>query len=71
MEVERLGRGNTLDQGIILNAFKYSSTKIITPMKSYDPNDEFDEVYFEFSQFMSRREYKTILRRMQRGREAP
>ena len=70
MEVERLGRGNTLDQGIILNAFKYSSTKIITPMKSYDPNDEFDEEYFEFSQFMSRREYKTILRRMQRGREA-
>lgn len=70
MEVERLGRGDSLDQGIILNAFKYSSTKIITPMKTYDPNDEFDEEYFEFSQFMSRREYKTILRRMQRGREA-
>lgn len=70
MEVERLGRGDTMDQGIILNAFKYSSTKIITPMKTYDPNNEFDEEYFEFSQFMSRREYKTILRRMQRGREA-
>ena len=70
MEVERLGRGNTMDQGIILNAFKYSNTKIITPVKTYDPNDEFDEEYFEFSQFMSRREYKTILRRMQRGREA-
>jgi DNA invertase Pin-like site-specific DNA recombinase len=70
MEVERLGRGNTLDQGIILNAFKFSSTKIITPVKTYDPNDEFDEEYFEFSQFMSRREYKTIIRRMQRGREA-
>ena len=70
MEVERLGRGNTMDQGIILNAFKYSNTKIITPIKTYDPNDEFDEEYFEFSQFMSRREYKTILRRMQRGREA-
>ncbi|MBQ7758267.1 recombinase family protein [Anaerotignum sp.] len=70
MEVERLGRGDTMDQGIILNAFKYSSTKIVTPVKTYDPNDEFDEEYFEFSQFMSRREYKTILRRMQRGREA-
>jgi DNA invertase Pin-like site-specific DNA recombinase len=69
MEVERLGRGDTMDQGIILNAFKYSSTKIITPVKTYDPNNEFDEEYFEFSQFMSRREYKTILRRMQRGRE--
>ena len=70
MEVERLGRGDTMDQGIILNAFKYSSTKIITPVKTYDPTNEFDEEYFEFSQFMSRREYKTILRRMQRGREA-
>ena len=70
MEIERLGRGDTMDQGIILNAFKYSSTKIITPIKTYDPNDEFDEEYFEFSQFMSRREYKTIRRRMQRGREA-
>ena len=70
MEVERLGRGDTMDQGIILNAFKYSQTKIITPVKTYDPNNEFDEEYFEFSQFMSRREYKTILRRMQRGREA-
>lgn len=69
MEVERLGRGNTLDQGIILNTFQYSGTKIITPLKTYDPNNEFDEEYFEFSQFMSRREYKTILRRMQRGRE--
>lgn len=70
MEIERLGRGNTLDQGIILNAFQYSGTKIITPVKTYDPNNEFDEEYFEFSQFMARREYKTILRRMQRGREA-
>lgn len=69
MEVERLGRGNTLDQGIILNTFQFSGTKIITPLKTYDPNNEFDEEYFEFSQFMSRREYKTILRRMQRGRE--
>lgn len=69
MEVERLGRGDTMEQGIILNAFKYSGTKIITPLKTYDPNNEFDEEYFEFSQFMSRREYKTILRRMQRGRE--
>ena len=70
MEVERLARGDTMDQGVILNAFKYSDTKIITPAKTYDPNNEFDEEYFEFGLFMSRREYKTILRRMQRGREA-
>ncbi len=67
MEVERLARGNTLDQGIVSNTFKYSNTKIITPMKTYDPNNEFDEEYFEFGLFMSRREYNTIKRRLRQG----
>ncbi len=70
MEVERLARGDTIDQGIVAQAFKQSGTKIITPVKTYDPNNEFDEEYFEFGLFMSRREYKTINRRLQRGREA-
>lgn len=70
MEVERLARGDTKDQGIIAETFKYGNAKIITPMKVYDPNNEFDEEYFEFGLFMSRREYKTINRRIQRGRVA-
>ena len=70
MEVERLARGDTIDQGIVAQSFKYSNTKIITPVKTYDPNNEFDEEYFEFGLFMSRREYKTINRRLQRGRVA-
>jgi len=67
IEVERLARGNTLDQGIVSNTFQYSGTKIITPSKTYDPNNEFDEEYFEFGLFMSRREYKTINRRLHSG----
>lgn len=70
MEVERLARGDTIDQGIISQTFKYSDTKIITPVKTYNPNNEFDEEYFEFGLFMSRREYKIINRRLQRGRMA-
>ena len=70
MEVERLARGDTIDQGIVAQAFKFSGTKIITPTKTYDPDNEFDEEYFEFGLFMSRREYKTINRRLQRGRIA-
>lgn len=69
VEVERLARGDTADQGRVSKAFKYSNTKIITPVKTYDPDNEFDEEYFEFGLFMSRREYKTINRRLQRGRE--
>lgn len=68
MEIERLARGDTIDQGIVAQTFKYSNTKIITPTKTYDPNNEFDEEYFEFGLFMSRREYKTIKRRLQAGR---
>ncbi len=70
MEVERLARGDTIDQGIVAQAFKISNTKIITPAKIYDPSNEFDEEYFEFGLFMSRREYKAINRRLQRGRIA-
>jgi DNA invertase Pin-like site-specific DNA recombinase len=68
VEVERLARGDTMDQGLVAQTFKYSNTKIITPMKIYDPSDEFDEEYFEFGLFMARREYKTTNRRLQRGR---
>ena len=69
VEIERLARGDTRDQGLIMETFKYAGTKIITPNKTYDPNDEFDEEYAEFGLFMSRREYKTINRRLQRGRK--
>ena len=68
MEIERLARGDTIDQGLVAQTFKYSDTLIITPNKTYNPNNEFDEEYFEFGLFMSRREYKTINRRLQSGR---
>lgn len=69
VEIERLARGNTRDQGEVADAFQISNTKIITPAKVYDPNNEFDQEYFEFGLFMSRREYKTIRRRMEAGKQ--
>lgn len=68
VEVERLARGDTMDQGLVAQTYKYSNAKIVTPLKIYDPNDPFDEEYFEYGLFMSRREYKTINRRLQNGR---
>ncbi len=70
VEVERLARGDTSDQGRVAKTFKLSNTLIITPAKTYDPNNEFDEEYFEFGLFMSRREYKSIRRRLVAGTEA-
>lgn len=69
MEIERLARGDTMDQGLVAQTFKYSNTKIITPLKTYDPQNEFDEEYFEFGLFMARREFTTTNRRLVRGRE--
>lgn len=70
VDVERLARGNGADQAYISQVFQFSGTKIITPLKVYDPSNEFDEEYFEFGLFMSRREYKTINRRLIRGRDS-
>lgn len=67
MDIDRLGRGGMQDQGVILDTFKYSDTKIITPDKTYDLNDELDEELTEFKTFISRREYKIINKRLRRG----
>ncbi|HZK85861.1 MAG TPA: recombinase family protein [Desulfosporosinus sp.] len=68
MDLDRLGRGNMIDQGTIQEAFKSTDTLIITPRKFYDLNNELDEEWSEFESFMARRELKIITRRMQRGR---
>lgn len=68
MDMDRLGRGNMREQGLILETFQKSNTKIITPRKTYDLQDEFDEEYSEFEAFMARKELKVITRRLQSGR---
>ncbi len=67
MDIDRLGRGGMADQGVILDAFRYSDTLIVTPDKTYDLSDESDEELTEFKAFMARREYKMIRKRMRRG----
>lgn len=67
MDIDRLGRGTMSQQGVILETFKSTSTKIITPRKVYDLNNDLDEEYTEFQTFFARRELKTINRRMRQG----
>lgn len=68
MDIERLARGDAMDQGRIAQVFLYSDTLILTPQKVYRPDNESDAEYLEFGLFMSRREYKSINRRIQAGR---
>ena len=70
VEVSRLTRGDLMDQGRIMNTFKYSGTKIITPEHTYDLSEDWDEDVLQSDLMMARREYKYIKRRMQRGRQA-
>ncbi len=67
MDMERLGRGSTSEQGLILETFKNNNIKIITPRKVYDLNNDLDEEYAEFESFMARRELKMIKRRLHNG----
>ncbi|PTX53959.1 DNA invertase Pin-like site-specific DNA recombinase [Melghirimyces profundicolus] len=68
MDMDRLGRGNMQEQGLILETFQKSGTKIVTPRKTYNLQDEWDEEYSEFEAFMARKELKIITRRLQGGR---
>lgn len=68
--VDRLSRGSQRQQGIIGEAFVDSETFIITPQRVYDPLSESDMEIFDFNLFMSHREYDTIKRRLNAGREA-
>lgn len=70
MDVDRLGRGDSIDQGVIMQSFAYSNTLIITPDKVYDPQVDADEESVEFKLFFSRFEYRMIKKRLQRGKLA-
>lgn len=70
VELERLARGDSIDQGVITQTFYYSETLVITPTKTFDFGNEYDNDGFEFGLFMSRQEYKTINRRFKKGKVA-
>ena len=69
MDLDRLGRGDSADQAVIMTNFLYSDTQIITPSKTYDLADEMDQDQSEFRLMFARLEYKQIKRRLYRGRE--
>lgn len=73
IDVDRLSRGNQANMQTIMDCLRYSNDNngllVVTPTKTYDvAHNHDDEEYMEFVLFMSRREYKTIQKRLQRGR---
>ena len=74
VEVTRLSRGNQGDAQTILDCLRYANQNagvlVITPTKVYDVvHSQEDEEFMEFELFMSRREYKMIQKRLERGKK--
>lgn len=68
MDLDRLSRGDSIDSGIVQQAFLYSNTLIITPTKTYDLRNENDEQFMGMSLMFARWELNTIRKRLVRGR---
>lgn len=68
IEIERLARGNTMDQGIIAQTFQYTNTRIITPMRIFNLDSDDDLSYFEDGLYQARKYLKYTKRILNRGR---
>lgn len=64
---DRLARGDSVDQGLVIRAFIASDTKIVTPFKIFDLKNRSDQQSFEVSLFLARMEYRFINERMRDG----
>lgn len=47
VEVQRLSRGDLEDAGKIIKIIRYTHTKVITPLKTYDLEDDYDRDFFK------------------------
>lgn len=69
VDIDRLGRGDEQDQGMIKKAFAKSNTLIITPQKVYDLNNDTDKTFVDFKTFLARQEYSQIVKRLIQGKK--
>lgn len=67
-DVDRLGRGDSIDQEIIKYTFIAGNCLIITPSRDINPASPSDEDMLEFSMFFSRYELRKISQRLSMGR---
>lgn len=68
-DLQRITRGDMVDQGTIVRVFALTGTAIITPTKDYDLSDELDETFAELEMIYGRRELNRISRRLIGGKE--
>ena len=70
MDIDRLSRGSSMDSGYITQVLQLNDCKIVTPVKTYDLNNESDEQFTDMKFMFSRYEHKVIKKRLIQGRDA-
>lgn len=68
IDIDRLGRGEPKDWGVIKDTFLTSDTLIITPNSTYDLWDEKDDMTFDFKTMLAKYELKKIKERFRNGK---
>lgn len=69
VDLDRLSRGDGEEQARIKNILRLTNTLIVTPYKTYDLNDDNDDMFSDFEGLMARVEYKQIKKRFRRGKK--
>lgn len=67
-DIDRLSRGDSIDQEIIKYTFAASHCVIITPSRDIDPASPLDQDMLDFSLLFGRLEYRKISQRLIQGR---
>lgn len=67
-DVDRLGRGDSIDQEIIKSTFVAGGCVIVTPARDIDPASPTDQDMLDFSMFFARFELRKISQRLNQGR---
>ena len=68
--IDRLSRGDLMENGWILSTFQYSGTLIVTPSKVFDPANQMDLQQLQFMLLYSNVEYFIIKERLAAGKLA-
>lgn len=68
-DLQRVTRGDMVDQGMVTRVFASSGTLIVTPAKVYDLRDELDGNFSELEMLFGRMELARITKRMTAGKE--
>lgn len=65
--VDRLGRGDPMEYGLILSSLQYTHTLVVTPNRDYDPNMTDDREQLKTQMFFSNIELEHIRERLHNG----